>query len=128
MTVYVDDMHRFPMGRFRGMRMSHMVASDETELHAMAERIGVARRWYQGDHYDIALSKRALAVQAGAVEVELRTLAAMAYVKRVTGTMPAPATAIREMLEMKAKRVAAGGGVAGSTATFIFVDEVDEGA
>lgn len=65
MTVYVDDM-RAPFGR---MIMCHMIGTDEPELHKMAATIGVARRWYQGDHYDIALAKRALAVKAGAVEV-----------------------------------------------------------
>ena len=70
MTVYVDDM-RAPFGR---MVMCHMTADTDTELHEMADRIGVARRWFQGPpkhscpHYDIALSKRALAVQFGAVE------------------------------------------------------------
>lgn len=77
MTVYVDDMHRLPMGQFRRMKMSHMTADSEGELHAMAAKIGVARKWYQGDHYDIALSKRALAVKAGAKEVTLRELAMM---------------------------------------------------
>lgn len=65
MTVYVDDM-RAPFGR---MIMCHMVADTEEELHAMADRIGVARKWHQGDHYDIALVKRKLAVDSGAVEI-----------------------------------------------------------
>lgn len=43
MTVYVDDM-RAPFGR---MKMCHMVADSDAELHAMAARIGVARRWHQ---------------------------------------------------------------------------------
>lgn len=59
MTVYVDDMR----ANFGRMIMCHMVADDEGELHAMADKIGVARRWYQGDHYDIALVKRAKAVE-----------------------------------------------------------------
>lgn len=66
MSVYVDDFR----GEFGRMVMCHMVADTEAELHAMADRIGVARRWYQGDHYDICLSKRALAVKHGAQEVE----------------------------------------------------------
>jgi hypothetical protein len=74
MTVYVDDAaHSF--GR---MIMCHMVAPDVEELHAMADRIGVSRRWFQdprtmnvsAPHYDIAKSKRALAVAAGAVEID----------------------------------------------------------
>ena len=35
-------------------------------FHAMADRIGVLRKWHQGDHYDITKSKRALAVAAKA--------------------------------------------------------------
>ena len=71
MTVYVDDM-RAP---YRRMIMCHMIADTEDELHDMADRIGVARRWYQGDHYDICLSKRALAVRFGAREITMRELA-----------------------------------------------------
>lgn len=83
MTVYVDDM-RAPYGR---MVMCHMVADTDDELHAMADRIGVARRWHQKagtphSHYDIALSKRAQAVAAGAVEVDRRGLAAVIARKR----------------------------------------------
>ncbi len=74
MTVYVDDMYKFPMGNYRGMKMSHMIGDTDEELHAMADRIGVQRKWFQGDHYDIAISKRALAVSFGAVEVTMREL------------------------------------------------------
>lgn len=80
MTVYVDNMHELPMGRFGRMKMSHMVADTLDELHAMADKIGVSRRWYQGPpktrhpHYDIAMSKRAMAVAAGAVEVDIRAV------------------------------------------------------
>lgn len=71
MAVYVDDM-RAPFGR---MIMCHMVADTDYELHAMAAKIGVARKWHQKagthlSHYDIALSKRALAVAAGAIEID----------------------------------------------------------
>lgn len=70
MAVYVDDM-RAGLGR---MVMCHMVADTTDELLAMADRIGVQRKWLQHagtpkEHFDIALSKRALAVKAGAVEV-----------------------------------------------------------
>jgi len=65
MSVYVDNM-RAP---YRRMIMCHMVADTEDELHAMASRIGVARKWYQGDHYDVCLQMRALAVQTGAIEL-----------------------------------------------------------
>lgn len=72
--VYVDDMHERPMGRFGRLKMSHMIADTEAELHAMADRIGVARRWYQGDHYDVCKAKRALAMQFGAIELTMLEL------------------------------------------------------
>lgn len=80
MTVYVDDMYRHPLGQFGRMKMSHMIADSTEELLAMAERIGVARRWLQKagssyEHFDIALSKRTEAVRAGAVEITMRELA-----------------------------------------------------
>lgn len=89
MTVYVDDM-RAP---YRRMVMCHMLADTEAELHAMAAAIGVARRWHQGDHYDIALTKRAAAVQLGAVEITLRQAGAMHARRKATGALGAPGDA-----------------------------------
>lgn len=89
MTVYVDDM-RAPYGR---MIMCHMIADTNVELLAMATLIGVALRWHQGDHFDIALSKRAIAVAAGAVEITLRQCGSMNMRRRVTGELGSPAEA-----------------------------------
>ena len=74
MAVYVDDMCDSAMGRYRRMKMSHMIADSEQELHAMADQIGVARRWFQGDHYDICKSKREKAFALGAQPVTMREL------------------------------------------------------
>ncbi len=83
MTVYVDDM-RAKLGR---MTMCHMLADSDDELLAMADRIGVDRRWHQKpgtrySHFDICLSKRALAVAAGAVEITLRDAGRIICAKR----------------------------------------------
>lgn len=92
MTVYVDNM-RAPYGR---LVMCHMIADTDDELHAMAARIGVARRWWQAppkvthSHYDICLSKRALAVEFGAVEITLRQTAVMCRRRRLTGALGSP--------------------------------------
>lgn len=88
MTVYVDDMQ----APFRNMIMCHMIADTEAELHAMADRIGVARRWYQVGkfHYDIAQSKRRLAVAAGAVEITWRQAGLMIGVVKLGWPMPQP--------------------------------------
>ncbi len=82
--IYVDTMR----ARFGRMVMCHLVADSETELHAMADRIGVARRWFQDKagrlpHYDICLSKRALALRHGAQVIDRRRLAELIRLWRV---------------------------------------------
>lgn len=81
MAVYVDDM-RAP---YRGMVMCHMMADSTAELMAMADCIGVARKWIQKpgsrrEHFDICMAKRALAVKAGAIEMTQRELAKRMFV------------------------------------------------
>lgn len=78
LTVYVDDMR----ARYGRLIMCHMIADTEDELHEMAQSIGVARRWYQRDHYDIALSKRAQALQLGAKSITWRNCALMMAARR----------------------------------------------
>lgn len=80
MSVYVDDMHESPVGAFRRMKMSHMLADTTDELLAMADKIGVQRKWLQHggtphEHFDIAKSKRELAIHHGAVEITMREAA-----------------------------------------------------
>lgn len=83
MAVYVDNMN----ATFGRMKMCHMFADTDAELLAMADKIGVARRWHQypgadKSHFDICLSKRALAVAAGAVEIEGRQTVELVRQKR----------------------------------------------
>ena len=72
--VYVDNM-RASFGR---MIMCHMVADSVDELHAMADKIGINRRWFQDNphhpHYDVTLKKKALAVKYGAKEITMQEL------------------------------------------------------
>lgn len=109
MTIYVDDMR----AKFGRMVMCHMLADTDDELHAMAATIGVARRWWQspaktsGSHYDIALSKRSLAVAAGAVEITWKQAGAMNARRRVTGELGRPEDAVEWLLEYRAARRAA---------------------
>lgn len=77
MTVYVDDVRH----SFGNMVMCHMWADSLDELFEMADHIGVKRKWLQGHptlsfgkhrnaswvHFDIAISKKKLALAAGAV-------------------------------------------------------------
>lgn len=71
--VYVDHA-RIP---YRRMLMNHMIADTLEELHDMADRIGLPRKYFQNKrnpHYDVCCSKRALAIAEGAVPVDSRTL------------------------------------------------------
>jgi hypothetical protein len=89
MAVYVDD-YRVP---YRDRRICHMIADTEAELHAMAGRLGVTRRWFhRGDHYDVTEEQRAAAIALGAVPISARDCATMAVHRRRTGggRLPAP--------------------------------------
>lgn len=98
MTVYVDDMYLYPIGRFGRMKMSHMVANTDDELHAMADRIGIARKWHQAppkhdSHYDVAMVMRDKAIACGAVPITLKQCSAMCMIRRETGVLGRPDTA-----------------------------------
>lgn len=78
MSVYVG----VPMWPYHNWTMCHMFADTEAELDEMADKIGVNRLWKQGNkkrkpgtvgaliHYDIAESKRKLAIGYGAVALD----------------------------------------------------------
>jgi len=83
MSVYVDNW-KAPFGR---MLMCHMMADTSEELNAMADKIGVARKWIQRkgtrwEHYDICLNKRTLAIYYGAVAVTSKDLAKLSISKQ----------------------------------------------
>lgn len=69
--ILVDDCHWW----FRDKKWCHMV-SDESldELHEFAATLGIPRRGFQGDHYDIPEDYRANAISAGATAVGSREL------------------------------------------------------
>lgn len=83
MSVYIDDMEA-PFGR---MKMCHMLADTSDELHAMADAIGVARRWCQHpgtarEHYDVALSMKRKAIKLGAIAVTWRQMGTFSLARR----------------------------------------------
>ncbi len=71
MTILVDP----PKWTFRGRLWGHLV-SDESydELHEFAGRLGIPRRGFDRDHYDLPEERLAQAVAAGAVLVTSREL------------------------------------------------------
>ena len=68
--------------------MCHMFSPDLEALHAMADRIGIQRRWFQDPatmpvswpHYDIDQPRRAIAVGFGAIECDKYQTVAMAAI------------------------------------------------
>ena len=102
MTVYVDDMHLYPIGNYRGMKMSHMIADSDEELHEMAQKIGIDKKWWQKppkhqSHYDIAMAKREQAIALGGIPITMRQCSAMCRRRRVTGSLGLPDDAIEWM-------------------------------
>jgi len=67
MTILIDA----AVWRWRGRCWAHLV-SDESyeELHAFAGQLGLARRWFQGDHYDVPSEVRDAALRRGATPVD----------------------------------------------------------
>ena len=69
MTVYVDDVRH----RYGRMIMCHMWADTLEELLAMADTIGMNRKWLQKPpraswvHFDVSLMMKARALEHGAI-------------------------------------------------------------
>ena len=114
MTVYVDDV-RHGFGR---MIMCHMWADSLEELLAMADKIGVARKWIQGHptlsfgkhrdafwvHFDVSFGAKAKALSAGAVLTDRYGPAE--HVARLKLSDPGVSSEARARAEEKLKQIA----------------------
>ena len=70
-TILIDEARWW----FRGEKWCHLVSDvSYVELHDFADVVGIPRRSFQGDHYDIPQSYRQQMVDAGALVVESREL------------------------------------------------------
>ncbi len=75
MAVYVDNARR----KYRGMRMSHIIADSTDELLEMVDAIQVDRKHIQfrglaKEHFDICAERRERAIAAGAIPVSSREI------------------------------------------------------
>ena len=62
-------------GRAAGRLWAHLVSDvSYEELHAFAERLGVPRRGFERDHYDIPSELVPVAIELGAVQVQSREI------------------------------------------------------
>lgn len=100
MSVYVDGLFvahargnsAALVGRRNGHQWCHMVADTSAELEAMALRIGLKTKWLQNagapsEHYDLTPRRRAVAVAAGAIELDKRGLVEIIRSKRAALTL-----------------------------------------
>jgi hypothetical protein len=71
MTVLVDE----AIWPFRDRLWCHLVSDTSyDELHALATALGIPRRAFQGDHYDLPAEMRDAAIELGAQPVSGREL------------------------------------------------------
>lgn len=96
MTVYVDDMFRYPMGEYkrgnRTYKMSHMVADSTAELIAFCKLIDLDPKWIQlkgsyKEHFDITMTKREEAFKAGAIGCSMSEMGYLIRNRRETGSL-----------------------------------------
>ena len=105
MTVYVDDV-RLPYGR---MIMCHLWADTHDELLAMADAIGLNRRWLQRPpkaswfHFDVSLQMKARAIALGAVLTD--NLGPVEHVARLEDNQEKLAQ-VRKLRERRMQRIA----------------------
>jgi hypothetical protein len=72
-TVYIDP----PTWPGHGRLWSHLVSDTSyAELHEFAARLGIPRRAFERDHYDVVAERYAGAVAAGAQPVSTREIVA----------------------------------------------------
>lgn len=87
--VYVDDMYKYPFGKYNRMKMSHLIADTKDELLEMVDKIGVNRKWIQKEgtaleHFDICMSKRLKAIEYGASPITYRQLGTICYNRKTS--------------------------------------------
>jgi hypothetical protein len=71
MAILIDEARWW----FKERRWCHLVSDQSLdELHLFADQVGIPRRGFQGDHYDVPEEYRAQMISAGAIEVESREL------------------------------------------------------
>ena len=81
MACYVDTVRSYPDAGLRHTEFCHLLADTRDELHAMAEQLGIPRRYFQDHpwrwHHDLPEPLRPRAVELGAQEVTMHQVGAL---------------------------------------------------
>lgn len=68
--IYVDNLRKYKRQSY-----CHMLSDISLEeLHEFASSISISKHWFHKDHYDLRLTERNRAVEAGAIEVSSKEL------------------------------------------------------
>jgi Protein of unknown function (DUF4031) len=85
-ATYVDALQNYPDAGLRFTEFCHLLADTRAELHELADRIDMPRRFFQDHpwrwHYDLPAHLRARAVELGAIEISRREVALMLRARR----------------------------------------------
>jgi hypothetical protein len=115
-AILVDDAR----WHWRGRVWAHLVSDTSyAELHAFAARLGIPRRAFQGDHYDVPEEYREAAIGLGAAAVDSRYLIRRL---RASGLRLSPAQ--RRQLP---RQVATGGGIEGQVSPVGEIEAIPTG-
>jgi hypothetical protein len=83
---YVDSVREYPGAGLRYSRFCHLLADSRAELHAMADALGIPRRYFQDHpwrwHHDLPEPLRPRAVELGAREITLHDVGALLKQRR----------------------------------------------
>lgn len=86
MACYVDAAREYPNAGLRFTRFCHLLADTPDELHAMADQLGIPRRFYQDHpwrwHHDLPAHLRERAVELGAKELTVREVGGLLRARR----------------------------------------------
>jgi len=86
MVCYVDAVRSYPSAGLRFRAYCHLLADSREELHAMADQLGMPRRFFQEHpwrwHYDLPEHLRIEAVRRGAREVSMHEVGALLRARR----------------------------------------------
>ena len=86
MACYVDAVRHYPDAGLRHTRFCHLLADTREELHAMADTLGMPRRYFQDHpwrwHHDLPEPLRAQAIELGAQELTMHEVGALLKARR----------------------------------------------
>jgi hypothetical protein len=92
MACYVDATRSYPGSGLRYTEFCHLLADTRAELHAMADDLGIPRRFFQDHpwrwHHDLPEHLRSRAVERGAIEITMHSVGALLRARRAALTGP----------------------------------------